>query len=256
MGPLLPLHLLLLLRQRLLQGGLEPLETLLHLQGLLHLKPQVLRIHSAALAVLEMLLHNPLLRAALLDSLQALANPQPLQHHSGARLGPQALPSGLLQPQVVRLGPQHPQALVLGPQHPQLVLLGPQRHLAVLAALPKWGLLVSEQQQCLVQCLPLVLQLLAGEGSAALHSSHQPLVVPQAMPLERLHSREAMHLGLQPSSPVVSEQRSQTQALEEVMGGLGQLLAALPLHLLHSRVLRCGPCEDEEIAFALTLRNG
>ena len=31
---------------------------------------QVLRIHSAALAVLEMLLHNPLLRAALLDSLQ------------------------------------------------------------------------------------------------------------------------------------------------------------------------------------------
>ena len=65
-----------------------------------------------------------------------------------------------------------------------------------------------------------------------------------------------MHLGLQPSSPVVSEQRSQTQALEEVMGGLGQLLAALPLHLLHSRVLRCGPCEDEEIAFALTLRNG
>ena len=87
------------------------------------------------------------------------------------------------------------------------------------------------------------------EGSAVLRNSLQPLAVlvlpQQAMLLVQLHNTAAMPLALQRSSPVLLERLNRTQGLEEGLGHLGPLLAALPQQsLLHSQTLACGPCVD------------
>jgi len=88
------------------------------------------------------------------------------------------------------------------------------------------------------------------EGSADLHSSHHLLALlvqqQQAMPLVQQHSKAAMPLVVQLSNQALLEDLSRVQALEEDLGALGLLLAALPqLNLLHSRTLPCGPCADD-----------
>lgn len=155
-----------------------------------------------------------------------------------------------LDPQVAALGFQHPQALPLGPQAPLEQSLGPLQPLEGLAAMPRWGLLDLEQLPHLVHHLLLVVQHLVVEGSAGLHSSHQLLALlvqqQQAMPLEQQHSKVAMPLVVQLSSQALLEDLSRVQGLEEDLGALGLLLAALPQpNLLHRQTLACGPCVDD-----------
>ena len=68
----------------------------------------------------------------------------------------------------------------------------------------------------------------------------------QAMPLGQLHSKAAMPLGLQHSKEVVSEQHSRVQDLEEGLGALGGLVAALLPSPLHRAALAAyGACVDD-----------
>jgi len=77
------------------------------------------------------------------------------------------------------------------------------------------------------------------EGSADLHSSHHLLAL-------LVQQQQAMPLVVQLSNQALLEDLSRVQALEEDLGALGLLLAALPqLNLLHSRTLPCGPCADD-----------
>ncbi len=90
------------------------------------------------------------------------------------------------------------------------------------------------------------------EGSAGLHSNHRlsALLVrqQQAMPLEQQHSRAAMPLVVQLSNQALLEDLSRVQGLEEDLGALGLLLAALPqLNLLRRQILACGQCVDDVI---------
>ncbi len=94
------------------------------------------------------------------------------------------------------------------------------------------------------------------EGLADLHSSRQlsGLLVrqQQAMPLEQQHSRAAMPLVVQLSNQALLEDPSRVQGLEEDLGALGVLLAALPqLNLLHRQILACGQCADNVIVISV-----
>ena len=82
-----------------------------------------------------------------------------------------------------------------------------------------------------------------------MRNSPQPLAVRavprQAMLLVQQHNKAAMLLALQRSSPVLLERLNRTPGLEEGLGHLGALLAALLRQsLLHRQTLACGPCAD------------
>ena len=89
-----------------------------------------------------------------------------------------------------------------------------------------------------------------------MHSNHRlsALLVrqQQAMPLEQQHSKVAMLLVVQLSSQLLLADLSRVQGLEEDLGALGLLLAALPqLNLLRRQILACGRCADDVIVISV-----
>ena len=98
------------------------------------------------------------------------------------------------------------------------------------------------------------------EGSAVLRNSPQPLaqrvVQQQAMLLVQQHNTAAMLLALQRSNPVLLERLNRAQGLEEGLGLLGPLPAALPQQsLLHSQTPACGPCVDSLAEYYVSSAN-